>query len=95
MIMIMKPNMKRKMKRNAVSFLLAFVMLLSLFPTGLVTTAEAATSEYKIVFDANGGTGNVPATISNSGTDSSVVMGDIKSFRPTLEGFDFMGWSAS
>lgn len=51
--------------------------------------------EYKIVFDANGGTGTIPSTITKNGADSSVVMGDIGSAVPTKSGYTFKGWSAS
>ena len=51
--------------------------------------------EYTIQFNANGGTGSIPSAITKSGTDSSVVMGDIGSSKPTRSGYEFRGWSAS
>lgn len=56
---------------------------------------EKDTSEYKIQFNANGGTGSVPASITKEGNDSSVTMGDITSTVPTRSGYRFVGWSAS
>ena len=56
---------------------------------------EADTYDYTIQFNANGGTGSIPSTITKSGTDSSVVMGDIGSSKPTRSGYEFRGWSAS
>lgn len=51
--------------------------------------------EYTIQFDANGGSGNIPSTITKRGADSSVVMGDIALTIPTRSGYIFRGWSAS
>lgn len=56
---------------------------------------EPITYTYTIQFDANGGTGSVPSTITKTGSDSSVVMGDIGSTVPTRSGYVFRGWSAS
>ena len=49
---------------------------------------------YTITFNANGGSG-APSSITKTGTDSSVVMGDITNTIPTRSGYVFKGWSAS
>ena len=54
------------------------------------------TYTYTITFSGNGYTGgSLPSSISKSGTDTSVVMGDIGSSVPTKSGYVFRGWSAS
>lgn len=50
---------------------------------------------YTIQFNANGGSGSVPTTIVKYGSDTSTVMGDIGSSKPTRSGYEFRGWSAS
>lgn len=51
---------------------------------------------YTIQFNANGGSGSVPATITKTGEAASeVVMGDISSTIPSRSGYTFRGWSST
>ena len=55
---------------------------------------ELPSHTYTIQFDANGGTGSVPSTISKTIKEVE-PMGDISSTQPTRDGYTFRGWSAS
>lgn len=50
---------------------------------------------YTISFNANGGSGSIPSTITKYGLDTSVVMGDIGNSVPTRSGYTFKGWSVT
>lgn len=69
------------------------------YRTGLIdmtgTVEYINTNAYVINFDANGGSGAVPATILKYGASTSTVMGDIGSTVPTKTNYIFKGWSAS
>lgn len=66
--------------------------------SGKTIRAEAgggtSTYTYRITFNANDGTGNVPGDRTATGTSPSVVMGDITGAVPTRTGYTFRGWSA-
>lgn len=62
----------------------------------IITYSDVTSYTYTINFNGNGNTGgSLPATITKSGTSTSVVMGDISSSVPTRTGYTFRGWSAS
>lgn len=59
-------------------------------------TIQNISNTYTITFDGNGNTGgSVPSSISKSGANISVVMGDIGNSVPTKTGYTFRGWAAS
>lgn len=59
-----------------------------------IATTSSVSSNYKITFNANGGSG-APSSITKTGTSASVVMGDIGRTVPTRSGYTFYGWSTS
>lgn len=50
---------------------------------------------FSVSFDANGGTGSTPSTLSAQGENASVTMGAAGSETPTRDGYVFKGWSAT
>lgn len=58
-------------------------------------TPEPEKYSYSVSFDANGGSGSTPSTISKEGENSSVTMGSMGSEVPTRDGYVFKGWSAT
>lgn len=57
---------------------------------------EAIVNTYTITFDGNDNTGGyLPASLSKTGTSSSVTMGRFGSAVPTRTGYIFRGWSST
>lgn len=61
-----------------------------------ISAADFLNESFKIVFDANGGTGTVPEPLFIWGNDSSVVMGPMSSNGSlSKSGYTIKGWSAT
>jgi len=76
--------LKKRIFRSAIAFILIMAMIIS------TSTDVFATTSYKIIYEANGGTGAPPYQIKNHGKTLK-----LSSKKPTRTGHSFLGWSTN
>ena len=76
--------------KRFLSLLLCLVMVMSLFTGMVVVNADPAPTNYKVTYDANGGSGNVADEQKQVGTFTPADGTGL-----TNEGYTFKGWSTS